>query len=96
MTATAPSYEITRVRDVVLAVGNSFAQHATFNFRPDLFANKTLIHVNIAAKEINKVYPAACGIVSDAKPAIARLIEKLSASVGNVPPAPPPLQVPAA
>jgi len=73
--------------DLVLAVGNSFAQHATFNFRPDLFANKTLIHVNIAAKEINKVYPAACGIVSDAKPAIARLIEKLSASVGNVPPA---------
>ena len=33
--------------DVVLAVGNSFAQHATFNFRDDLFEDKKLIHINI-------------------------------------------------
>ena len=75
--------------DVVLAVGNSFAQHATFNFRPDLLTGKTLIHVNIDPGEINKVYPAAHAIVSDAKPALARLLEELSRSVG----ARPPLQV---
>src|SRR5207245_8242304 len=53
--------------DVVLAVGNSFSQNGTFNFHHDLFANKTLIHVNIDPQEINKVYNATCGIVSDAK-----------------------------
>jgi len=32
---------------LILAVGNSFAQHATFGFRKDLLAGKKLIHVNI-------------------------------------------------
>ena len=36
------------------AVGNSFNQHATFNYREDLFDGKTLIHVNITADEIGK------------------------------------------
>ncbi len=72
--------------EVVLAVGNSFAQHATFNFRDDLFEGKTLIHINISPVEINKVYPAACGIVSDAKPAIAQLTQQLSQAVGPVAP----------
>jgi acetolactate synthase-1/2/3 large subunit len=71
--------------DVVLAIGNSFAQHATFNFRPDLFHGKTLIHINIDPREINKVYPADCGIVSDAKPAVAALVDKLSQIVEDVP-----------
>ena len=71
--------------DVVLAVGNSFAQHATFNFRPDLLSGKTLIHVNISAQEINKVYPAAHGVVADAKPAIAALAEALWPPVDPVP-----------
>ena len=66
--------------DVILAVGNSFAQHATFNFRPDLFKDKTLVHVNIDQEEINKVYFADYPVFSDAKPAIARLVEELSRS----------------
>src|SRR6516162_41544 len=72
--------------DVVLAVGNSFAQHATFDFRSDLLAGKTLIHINISDKEINKVYPADCGIVSDAKPAIVSLHNELASSIGVVEP----------
>ncbi|TGT34583.1 thiamine pyrophosphate-binding protein, partial [Mesorhizobium sp. M8A.F.Ca.ET.167.01.1.1] len=32
--------------DLVLAVGNSFAQHATFGFRDDLFADRKLLHIN--------------------------------------------------
>ena len=72
--------------DLVLAVGNSFAQHATFNFRPDLLKDKTLIHINIDPHEINKVYRADCAVVSDAKPAIARLIDELSISVDPVAP----------
>src|SRR5262249_25140094 len=41
-----------RDADVVLAIGNSFAQHATFGFRPDLFDGKTLIQINIDPGEI--------------------------------------------
>jgi acetolactate synthase-1/2/3 large subunit len=70
--------------DLVIAVGNSFAQHATFNFRPDLLKNKTLIHINISKQEIGKVYKADHAIVSDATPAVAALGEQLSHLVGAV------------
>ena len=73
--------------DVVLAVGNSFAQHATFNFRPDLFDGKKLVHINISKQEINKVYPAVCAVEADAKLAVAALTSELARSVGSVPPA---------
>ena len=72
--------------DLVIAVGNSFAQHATFDFRPDLLAGKTLVHINISAPEINKVYRADYGVVADAKPAVAALTAALSPLVDSVPP----------
>jgi len=71
--------------DLVVAVGNSFAQHATFNFRPDLLKGKTLIQINISAQEINKVYEADCGVVADAKPAIAALTAALLPLVDTLP-----------
>jgi acetolactate synthase-1/2/3 large subunit len=73
--------------DLVLAVGNSFAQHATFNFRADLFAGKKLVHINISPQEINKVYPADHGVVADAKLAAAALNAELSRLVDSVAPA---------
>ena len=72
--------------DLVLAVGNSFAQHATFNFRQGLLDGKTLIHVNLSADEIGKSYKAAHAIVSDAKPAVEALLEALSGQVDSQPP----------
>ncbi len=69
---------------VVLAIGNSFAQNATFAFKPDLYVDKTLIHVNIDREEIDKVYPAQIGLVSDAKPAIMGIGEELSKRVKSV------------
>ena len=72
--------------DVVLAIGNSFAQHATFDFRPDLFDGRKLIHVNIDPGEIDKVYKTDYAIVSDAKLAIAGLVEEMSPLVGTVRP----------
>jgi acetolactate synthase-1/2/3 large subunit len=72
--------------DLVIAVGNSFAQHATFDFRPDLLVGKTLVHINISAAEISKVYPADYGVVSDAKPAVAALTAALSPLVDSVAP----------
>jgi acetolactate synthase-1/2/3 large subunit len=64
--------------DLVVAVGNSFAQHATFNFRPDLLSGKALVHINISVQEINKVYQADWALVADAKLAIASLTAALS------------------
>jgi acetolactate synthase I/II/III large subunit len=71
--------------ELVVAVGNSFAQHATFNFRPDLLKGKTLIHINISAHEINKVYQADCSVVADAKPAIGALTAALLPLVDSLP-----------
>ncbi|MFZ2076362.1 MAG: thiamine pyrophosphate-dependent enzyme [Xanthobacteraceae bacterium] len=70
--------------DLVIAVGNSFAQHATFDFRPDLLAGKTLIHVNISAQEINKVYSADHAVIADAKLAVAALTTTLSPLVDTI------------
>lgn len=57
----------------VLAVGNSFAENATFAFNPKLFDGKKLFHINIDRHEIDKVYPADFRLVSDAKPALESL-----------------------
>jgi acetolactate synthase-1/2/3 large subunit len=65
--------------EVILAIGNSFAQHATFNFRPDLLEGKILVHLNISAGEIDKVYKADGAIIADARPAIAALDRELAA-----------------
>ena len=65
--------------DVILAMGNSFAENATFSFDPTLFDGKTLLHINIDRNEINKVYKADYALVADIKPsleAILRLMEK--------------------
>jgi acetolactate synthase I/II/III large subunit len=63
--------------ELVIAIGNSFAQNATFGFKKDLFTGKELIHINIDPNEIDKVYHASVGIVSDAQPAVKQIMEKL-------------------
>ncbi len=63
--------------DVVIAIGNSFAQNATFGFKANLFNGKELIHINIDPHEINKVYPANVAVVSDVKPAFQQIIRRL-------------------
>jgi acetolactate synthase-1/2/3 large subunit len=72
--------------DVVLALGNSFAQNATFAFKPDVYDGKTLLHVNIDPDEIDKVYKADCGMVSDIKPAVEAIHRRLDGLVGEVAP----------
>ncbi len=74
--------------DVVIAVGNSFAQHATFGFREDLFENRKLVHINIDIGEIDKVYKADAAIIADAKPAIAALNERMHTLLDPTPPQP--------
>ncbi|MDD4426391.1 MAG: thiamine pyrophosphate-binding protein [Mariniphaga sp.] len=63
--------------ELVVAMGNSFAQNATFGFRTDLFNGKKLIHINIDPAEIGKVYKADIGVFSNIKPALQQIIRKL-------------------
>ncbi len=69
---------------IVVALGNSFAQNATFAFNPELFAHKILIHINIDEHEIDKVYRADYSVVSDIKPAISRIAAELAKRVSHV------------
>jgi len=70
--------------DTILAVGNSFAQNATFGFKKDLFQGKTLMHINIDKNEINKVYKADYVLVSDARLAIKEITQKLAKMVKQI------------
>jgi acetolactate synthase I/II/III large subunit len=70
--------------EVVLALGNSFAQNATFGFKSDLFEKKILMHINIDKNEINKVYKSNFSMISDIKPAVIGIAEELSKKIGAV------------
>jgi acetolactate synthase-1/2/3 large subunit len=83
----ASAWKAFREADVVLAVGNSFNQHATFGLREDLFDGKTLIQVNIAASEIGKTYIPEHPLVSDARLAIDAITNVLEKKIGRVEPA---------
>ena len=72
--------------DVVVALGNSFSQYGTFDFRPDLFENRKLVCINVDPEENDKYYKADYGIVGDAKLAMAALLKALDGRVGPVPP----------
>lgn len=74
--------------EVVLAMGNSFAQNATFAFKPDLYEGKRLIHINIDPAEIDKVYKADVRVVSDVRPAlrsIQTLLDACGLTVSQLP-----------
>ena len=74
--------------ECVLAMGNSFAQNATYGFKADLYEGKQLVHINIDPAEINKVYKADAEVVSDIKLALNKLIPALDAAGIPAPPAP--------
>ena len=62
---------------MIIAVGNSFAENATFTFNPKLMDGKKLLHINIDRHEIDKVYRADYRLISDAKPALESLVTYL-------------------
>ncbi len=81
----ASAWKAFREAKVVVAIGNSLNQHATFNYRDDLFAGKLLIHINISETEIDKAYKADHALVSDARPAVAAITNALARRIGTVP-----------
>jgi len=64
-----------------LAIGNSFAQNATFNYKQDLFEGKTLFHINIDPDEVGKVFQPGFALVSDAHLAVAAIRERLEKAI---------------
>ncbi|ROO86053.1 acetolactate synthase large subunit [Actinocorallia herbida] len=84
----ASAWKAFREADVVLAVGNSLSQHATFGLREDLFEGKKLLQVNIAASEIGRFYAPDLSLVSDARLAVEAITGALEPRVGPVAPSP--------
>lgn len=82
----ASAWKAFREAKVVVAIGNSLNQHATFNYRDDLFTDKLLIHINISEMEIDKSYKADHALVADARPAIVAITDALDKRVGPVAP----------
>ncbi len=82
----ASAWKAFREAKVVMAIGNSLNQHATFNYRDDLFTDKVLIHINISEMEIGKSYKADHALVADARPAVAAITNALDKKVGPVAP----------
>jgi len=73
--------------DVVVAIGNAFNQHATFNYWEGLFDGRTLVHINISESEIDKVHKADYALVADAQLAVRAMTEALDAKTGARTPA---------
>jgi acetolactate synthase I/II/III large subunit len=80
----ASAWKAFREARVVVAVGNSLNQHATFGFQEDLFRDKLLVHINISETEIGKVYQADHALVADARLAIAAITDALAQEIGPV------------
>jgi acetolactate synthase-1/2/3 large subunit len=75
-----PGNAVTRLADVILAVGCRFSDRITSSYRPGVtFAipPTKLVHVDIDGFEIGRNYPVEVGIVGDAKAVLGDLLEAL-------------------
>ncbi|HEY9037685.1 MAG TPA: thiamine pyrophosphate-binding protein [Roseovarius sp.] len=79
------AWDLFNEADIVIAVGNSFAQHATFDFDDELFVDKKLVHINIDPGEIDKVYRVDHAIIGDARLSLNALHDSLDAKTGAIP-----------
>jgi acetolactate synthase-1/2/3 large subunit len=80
----ASAWKAFREADVVLCIGNALNQHATFDYREDLFDGKLLIHVNLCETEFQKAYKPDHALLSDARLGVAALVDALEKQVGEV------------
>ena len=72
-----PMTEYLKKADTVLAIGTSLT---TSPFNPNMPLGKTVIHATNHAEDINKDYPAALGIVGDAKLVLDAILAEAKAS----------------
>ena len=76
--------EIFDASGVILAIGNSFAENATFAFNPKLFDGKDLIHINIDKHEIGKIYEPTVSVFADAGLALTEIGAELD-KIADIP-----------
>ncbi len=84
-TGTIHGNKLAASADVVISVGCKFTDWSASSYRKGVsfsFPPAKLIQIDIDPHEIGKNYPAEVGIVADAKPTLAALVE---ASVGEEP-----------
>ena len=77
---------LVREADVMLAVGTRFFDIDTSSWSPTLFAAippVKLIHIDVNPYEIGKIFPTECGIVGDAKAALAALVRLVGTNVSS-------------
>lgn len=70
-----PIQELTAAADVLVAVGTRFAGPNTQNWKMPL--PETIVHLDVDGEEIGRNYPAARGVVGDAKLGLAGLLQAL-------------------
>ncbi len=80
LSTTAMTAHYLQASDCVLAVGTSLTRAP---FTPVLPEGKTIVHATADPIDINKEYPAALGIVADAKLFLAQLAAELGRQVGE-------------
>jgi thiamine pyrophosphate-dependent acetolactate synthase large subunit-like protein len=71
-----PGLPMLKEADLVLVVGSSLDEVETVYWKLPLPAN--LVHIDIASEVIGRNYPAALGLVGDAKVVLGQLLEALS------------------
>ncbi|MDG6251333.1 thiamine pyrophosphate-dependent enzyme, partial [Methanocalculus sp.] len=67
------SYIKSKTVDVLLVVGSSLNQTATFSWDPEILPSRSLINVNIDPTIININYPADIPLIGDAKTVISEI-----------------------
>ncbi len=63
--------------DVLLTVGASLSETATFNWAPELRPNKTLIQIDIEPDKLGRNYPVDIPLVGDAQTILVELVYHL-------------------
>ena len=79
LVATAMVTHYLKESDALLAVGSSLSVAPFTRVIPD---GKTIVHVTVDPVDINKDYPAAVGVIADAKLFLAALAEELRRRAG--------------
>lgn len=80
---TRPGNEAVRRADLLIAVGTRFPEMDANSWRPDFFADipsTRLVHIDIDANQIDKIYPASVGLVGDARRTLGELLTVVEAS----------------
>lgn len=75
----APVQELLRAADVLIAVGTHFQGYHTQNWT--LQIPSTLVHIDVDGEEIGRNYPAAQGVIGDAKLALDGLLRALDGGI---------------